>query len=522
MALLLLLLLLALLTISAASTTTAPDETTAQLVAKGAEDLALSGGATVVNEGFDTCLRSGSPHQSPVAARKQPLAPGSTLQSLSVAFEYTAGWSGASASNFSIVIGETVLYTSGALGKYNYKKAAPGNYSLPILAQVTGLRIALPQNGVSHIELRFQNNDRNLQLRLPLVFNLTCDGPCVPPPAPAPPPAPTPTPPWTPMALFVDGNRDQGNKTWACVRGAALLRSPDQTLLAFGGGKSNCADGSVGNAILLRRSVDNGTSWSPVESVVAFDATGGYVAPIADRKRRQVLVLYNVRFVETWLIRSTDNGLTWSKPMNMTAAIGVLALGPPGGVQLSSGRLVMAVHGANGTAALYSDDGQTWTLGAPVPFDVGVVSGGESQLVDDKRTAASLSMIIRVSSHNVLLNHAIAQSDDGGATWRNASLLLNVTGPSCQGSIARLDAGSIVVAAPHYPRWRYPADRKNLSLFVYEPDDSKKLHPKVVEVWAGPSAYSGMDTAGEFVMFEGGATYRYASVMIVKTNLTSS
>ena len=51
-----------------------------------------------------------------------------------------------------------------------------------------------------------------------------------------------------------------------------------------------------------------------------------------------------------------DNGLTWGKPTNLTAAIGVLALGPPGGVQLASGRLVMAVHGANGTAALYSDD----------------------------------------------------------------------------------------------------------------------------------------------------------------------
>ena len=42
----------------------------------------------------------------------------------------------------------------------------------------------------------------------------------------------------------------------------------------------------------------------------------------------------------------------------------------------------------------------------------------------------------------------------------------------------------------------------------------------MVEVWKGPSAYSAMDTEGEFVLFEGGAAYRYASVMIVRTNLT--
>ena len=191
---------------------------TTQLVVKGGADLTLSGGATVISEGFDTCLRSGSPHQTPVVEIVKPLASGVTVQSLSFAFEYTAGWSGAGGSNFSLVVGETVLYASSALGKYTYKKAAPGDYSPPIIAQATGLSIALPKSGVSRIELRFQNNDRNVQLRLPLTFNITCDGPCV--AAPAPPPAP----PWTPTALFVDGNRDQRDRTWACV-------APDETVI---------------------------------------------------------------------------------------------------------------------------------------------------------------------------------------------------------------------------------------------------------------------------------------------------
>ena len=144
---------------------------TAQLVAKGAEDLELTGGATVMSEGFDTCLRSGSPHQAPIAALVAPLAPGTTVQSLSFTFEYTAGFSGADGSNFSVVIGDTALYESGVLGNYTYKKAPPGDYSPPIRAQVTGLGVAVPKSGVSRIELRFQNNGRNLQLRLPLRFN---------------------------------------------------------------------------------------------------------------------------------------------------------------------------------------------------------------------------------------------------------------------------------------------------------------------------------------------------------------
>ena len=60
-----------------------------------------------------------------------------------------------------------------------------------------------------------------------------------------------------------------------------------------------------------------------------------------------------------------------------------------------------------------------------------------------------------------------------------------------------------------------------MTLFVYAPGDTKRVQPRVVPVWRGPSAYSAMDTEGEFILFEGGATYRYASVMIVKTNLTA-
>jgi hypothetical protein len=39
-------------------------------------------------------------------------------------------------------------------------------------------------------------------------------------------------------------------------------------------------------------------------------------------------------------------------------------------------------------------------------------------------------------------------------------------------------------------------------------------NPRTVEIFRGPSAYSGMDTDGEFVMFEGGAAYLLRTIVV--------
>ena len=56
----------------------------------------------------------------------------------------------------------------------------------------------------------------------------------------------------------------------------------------------------------------------------------------------------------------------------------------------------------------------------------------------------------------MLLNHAIAESDDEGATWTVAQVVAGAIGPTCEGSIARRPGGvgGLVISLPHYPRWR--------------------------------------------------------------------
>ena len=228
-----------------------------------------------------------------------------------------------------------------------------------------------------------------------------------------------------------------------------------------------------------------------------------------------------------------NTGKTWSAPVNLTDAIGVVAVGPPGGVQLSSGRLVVAVHGGEyGTSALYSDDGaKSWVHGKNVTFPDGIVSGGESSLVDDGRSANSLAMTIRVSTKNVLVNHALSYSDDGGETWSNATAVQRQIGPTCQGGVGhRKVGGGLLVSWPNYPRWRYPADRKNMTVMLLAENKTapanvtgpERLVPVAMQqIFPGPTAYSAISADGRWVMFEGGESYRYASVMIARVNITA-
>ncbi len=67
-----------------------------------------------------------------------------------------------------------------------------------------------------------------------------------------------------------------------------------------------------------------------------------------------------------WVTKSTDEGATWSTPIEVTQATGRHEIGPGVGIQLRSGRLVVQVY----DGIIYSDDhGKSWKSGGVAPGD---------------------------------------------------------------------------------------------------------------------------------------------------------
>ncbi|WP_406630219.1 exo-alpha-sialidase [Amycolatopsis sp. WGS_07] len=264
---------------------------------------------------------------------------------------------------------------------------------------------------------------------------------------------------------------------YACFRIPAIVRSTHGTLLAFAEGrKDNCGDtGDID--LVLKRSTDGGTTWSPLQVVNRGGGdTHGNPVPIVDAKTGRIVLIttYNKGRTDDkgcdvpcprtpHSQYSTDDGRTWSAPVDISAQAKLpawdswYASGPVHGIQLQrgqhAGRLVFGVNAerSDGTNSvenyaglIYSDDsGSTWHVGAvdnylhPVggtftqkPSEVSVV-----ELPDGTIYAGG-----REQSGTDIGNRDYALSRDGGQTFaQRFTTIPDLVTPMVQGSLLRLD-----------------------------------------------------------------------------------
>ena len=305
--------------------------------------------------------------------------------------------------------------------------------------------------------------------------------------------------------LFISG---QGG--YHTYRIPSLIVTSKGTLLAFCEARKNDRRDSGDIDLVLKRSFDNGSTWGPMQ-IIADDGpnTMGNPCPVIDREtgtiwlpitrnlgediQDQIMDGTSRGTREAWMMKSTDDGATWSKPVEITSTTKQpdwtwYATGPGNGIQLQSGRmLIPSNHAPAGSEKFYShviysdDHGATWKLGGAAGENT-----SESQVVELRDG----SLLMNMRSYHGKNRRAVSTSRDGGLTWSAVSLDAALIEPVCQGSLIRLqteadDRRDLLL-------FSNPASTERDKLTVRLSYDGGKSWPVARQLHAGPSAYSAL------------------------------
>ncbi|MGI9174325.1 MAG: sialidase family protein [Rhodothermales bacterium] len=245
-------------------------------------------------------------------------------------------------------------------------------------------------------------------------------------------------------------NSTAADDSVACYRIPVLVTVPNGDLVAAIDERvPSCADlrGSEDINIVMRRSSDRGETWSEMETVVDFPHGQSASDPsmIVDTETGDVFLFYNFMDLEEepdvyylHVLKSSDNGQTWSEPADITPQITKPAwhddfkfITSGRGIQTRSGTLLHTLVNLDEGLHLFGSDdhGASWFL-----IDTPITPGDESKVVELNNSTWMINS--RVNEAGMRWVHV---SDDRGQTWtsRPDSVLID---PSVNGSIIRYTA----------------------------------------------------------------------------------
>ena len=323
--------------------------------------------------------------------------------------------------------------------------------------------------------------------------------------------------------------------------------------------------------ILLRRSTDDGKTWSAPTSIAVVpgpktknpfalrmknvdpnDVTYNNPVLIADRDGT-VHLLFCLEYMRAFYQRSTDDGLTFSPPHEITSAFDafkrdydwkVLATGPNHSIQLKNGRLVVPVWLSTGTgggahrpsvaATIYSDDaGKQWKAGdIAVPNTVEWINPSEAVAIELKDGRVMLNVRSESKAHRRL----VTISADGATGWSMPRFDAALLEPICMGGIIRYNHGGqnlVLFCNPHNlakengkPEPGKNRDRRNVSVKISR--DEGQSWPVNKSIEPGPSMYSdiAVTRSGTILCFygrsgdnQGVAAYTGGRLTVARFNL---
>lgn len=277
-----------------------------------------------------------------------------------------------------------------------------------------------------------------------------------------------------PVQVYISGS--EGHKSY---RIPAVISLPDGTILAFAEGRVNGSADFGDVNIVLKISRDQGKTWGRIATIVNYDSLqAGNPAPVADLTDPsypdgRIFLFYNTGnnhedeirkgngIREVWFKTSSDKGITWSEPVNITKQVHrplQVSVSPeynfaddwrgyantPGhAMQLTEGshkgRIVVAANHTEGepkpewedsfSHVFYTDDhGVTFKTGGSMPVP------GSNEATTAEISEGRIMLNARNQKGNIKAR-ITAISDDGGDTWQNYRYEKQLPDPVCEGSI---------------------------------------------------------------------------------------
>jgi sialidase-1 len=333
-----------------------------------------------------------------------------------------------------------------------------------------------------------------------------------------------------------------GETGYNTFRIPAVIAAGDGTLLAFAEARREGAGDAGDIDLVLKRSRDGGSSWSPLQ-VIGDNGpnTFGNPCPVVDRatgtiwllttqnrgtdREKDIIAGTSQAGRSVWVLKSTDHGATWSAPADITASVKQAdwtwyATGPGIGIQTRNGRLVIpANHAAAGSGThhshvFFSDDGgRTWQPGGSA--DAGT---NESQIVE----LADGRLMLNMRNHPPRPENfrMIALSGDGGRTWSAATPDKTLIEPPAQASLLRLtkapdrDRNRLLFSNPASPR------RERMTVRLSEDEGASWPWSRIVH--EGPAAYSSLVALPDGaigLLFERGGRTPYEKITFARFTL---